>query len=919
MGKKIRKAIGALLMAVAIAVTQIPVSDAEAVDNAAASDFQMDGTTLVKYIGTSENVSIGGYVEKIEMEAFAGNASLKTVTFGNGVKCIGAGAFEGCSALQSVTIPDSVESIEQAAFADCPSLTTVRVGTGLSFLGNGVFAGDISLDKVSISSSNPNFICDDGAIYSKDGKDTLYVLLSGRKAQSYSMPTSVSNIRPYAFWGDRYLESVSVSGNVGEISAYAFSNCRNLKSVNIPYSVSSISIKAFENCIRLRNITIPVSVRSIHSTAFDGCTKLKIHAQEGSTAKAFADNLVLEDIDITEYEDTPIDTVIDEEETNDTEEEEPLVVDYYHEVTHMNPLENEDEDASVKGMSKIIGSQVFVFMDNAAATVNSGTPEMNQIGGVAYGDTGETIASISQNADVKGGSFPKYTIVDDTLIANQAYYNDSRTVIEIPDTITEIGEFAFARSGLTNAVIPEGVTRIGYAAFYHCDNLTDIVIPSTVTEIGLSAFDNTPWLRNWEQGALGDFLIVGDGILLDYCGSNSIVNIPNTVRTIGAGALKNHTEIEQVILPDSVVVIGEGAFEGCSKLTDLEGGNNIKQIKDRAFAGCPLQEIRIPASVETIGLRAFDVADSVKMTKNGVVIFEGNALPKLSYEASSGKLYHEDYRGLAFDGVTTAIVSENVEPIDGTILDENVFGFRGVVQKGKTGSQLLNTSYESDTQQVDGADESTDMQGLEPTVSTGGIIVNINSNTIDTNGLAFALLDGSEGSYILNIEDSNDAKSSIQDSYRKLYGNNIPINLQAYEITLQEADTLIPITGLGRQNMEITMPVPEGIREENLHVVCLDANGQLEEVQSRVTSVDGIDCIVFSSNHFSPYGIYNYSSGNTAAINNGQAVFTSLSGNKDASPDTGDHDIHPKWFLGCGLLFTGLALFFYSGKKRKTV
>ena len=34
MGKKIRKAIGACLMAIAIAVTQIPVSDVEAVDTA---------------------------------------------------------------------------------------------------------------------------------------------------------------------------------------------------------------------------------------------------------------------------------------------------------------------------------------------------------------------------------------------------------------------------------------------------------------------------------------------------------------------------------------------------------------------------------------------------------------------------------------------------------------------------------------------------------------------------------------------------------------------------------------------------------------------------------------------------------------------------------------------------------------------
>ena len=64
------------------------------------------------------------------------------------------------------------------------------------------------------------------------------------------------------------------------------------------------------------------------------------------------------------------------------------------------------------------------------------------------------------------------------------------------------------------------------------------------------------------------------------------------------------------------------------------------------------------------------------------------------------------------------------------------------------------------------------------------------------------------------------------------------------------------------------------------------------------------------------YGIYNYLSGNTAKVNDGQAIFTTLSGEKDDSPNTGDNSIHPKWFLGVGLLFTGLALFFYNGKKR---
>lgn len=906
MGKKIRKVLGAVMMAIAIAVTQIPVPDVEAENTASASEFQMNGTTLIRYNGTAQDVSISDYVEKIEAQAFADNDYVQNVTIGKNVESIGTAAFEGCSNLQSVTIPDSVTNIGSAAFADCPSLKDVSIGSGLETLGNGVFAGDVRLKSVSINSSNPNFVCYDGAVYSKDG-NALYDVLSGRKDSSYTMPSTVTNVKPYAFWGDRYLESVTISGNVGEISAYAFSNCANLKEVNIPYSVNEIGMKAFENCIRLRNITIPISVGRIHSTAFDGCTKLTIDAVPGSTAKAFADSLVLEDIDVTEYEDTLLDTINDADEEdflNNEEGEASVSIDYYHEVTHINPMESEEDD-SVKGKSKIVGSQVFVFVDNAEATVNMGVPDLSKVEGVVFGETGETIDGINGNA-IKGGSFPKYEIIDNKVIANQAYYNSDAESIDIPETITEIGEFAFARSGLTSVVIPEGVTKIGYAAFYHCDRLTDIVIPNTVTEIAPSAFDKTPWLQNWEQNGTGDFLIVGDGILLDYRGNNADVTIPAGVKIIGAGAFADNAGIKKVIIPDSVEVVGEGAFTGCSNLSVIEGGNSLRKIKDRAFAGCLIQNIRIPASVEEIGLKAFAVAPSVKAAKTGIVVFEGSSLPRLSYEASSGKIYNDAYRGLAFEGVDAAVIPDDAS-IDGTVLDEKQYGFRGTIRRAGNSSQ-------------DGADAQTDSDAetanTSPTSQTG-VTVHINGDSIDNSESASAVLDGAEAAYILNITESEDAKDSILNAYSKLYGDNVPSNLLAYDITLQEAATAIPITGLGRQKIEITIPFPNGIVEDNLHVICMDANGQLEEADSSIFSTNGMDYLTFTTNHFSPYAVYNYVSGTGITVKDGQAAFAS-NGNKDASPNTGDNSIHPKWFLGAGLLFMGLALFFYRGR-RKTI
>ena len=87
MDRRIAKTLGVLLLLTAIAVTQVPVSDVEAV--AIASDFQMEGSKLLKYTGTAEVVSIPAGVQSIGEEAFAGNDDIIKVKIDGEVESIG--------------------------------------------------------------------------------------------------------------------------------------------------------------------------------------------------------------------------------------------------------------------------------------------------------------------------------------------------------------------------------------------------------------------------------------------------------------------------------------------------------------------------------------------------------------------------------------------------------------------------------------------------------------------------------------------------------------------------------------------------------------------------------------------------------------------------------------------------------------
>ena len=58
----------------------------------------------------------------------------------------------------------------------------------------------------------------------------------------------------------------------------------------------------------------------------------------------------------------------------------------------------------------------------------------------------------------------------------------------IPDSVTNIGEWAFGGCSLTNVVVPDSVTSIEFSTFRYCTNLTSVTIGNSVTSIGYGAF-----------------------------------------------------------------------------------------------------------------------------------------------------------------------------------------------------------------------------------------------------------------------------------------------------------------------------------------------------------------------------------------------------------------------------------------------
>lgn len=916
MNRKIAKSLGVLLLLTAIAVTQVPAGDVQA--SVISSDFQMEGNKLLKYTGTAEVVSVPDGVKIVGEEAFAGNDNLVNVTIGADVETVGYRAFADCGNLRTVTVEDGVSLIDTAAFSNNKELQRVSLGAGVKDLGIGVFAGCSRLADLSVSVGNNYLHYSNGILYD-DEETIIYALMPAYEKGAYTVPGTVKEIKGYAFWGNPYLERVVLGSGLYEIPTYAFSNCLNLREVEIPLPVHGIASKAFEDCVNLQTVEIPDSMMRISDSAFDGCPRVKLNATPGTYGAEYAAQLQKSEVDEIEYEDVQDSQVIEAEDvsgessSDEDAKETPSPSPENEETVSPSPeptigVETQTiNNMTLLGQSSIVSGRAVIFIDNRQSnvingnrnsgdSVEGGRVDLSQLSAPPEGadDASESTGVENLLADraQKGKDFPKYTVVGDSKIAAQAFYQAADLKeYQIDEGIQEIGEFAFARSGLTSVVIPEGVTSIGYGAFYHCDSLEEVAIPSTVTKIDAYAFDKTPWIQ--EVNAASPYKIVGDGILVAYGGSDSVVNIPDEVKQIGPMVFKDHMGITAVNIPSSVQVIGEGAFMDCKNLKTVNGGTGLVRVEDRAFMNCPLSSVTIHPSVEEIGLGAYSISGGTD-----TVVFEGNTLPKLIMGERAGRLANSEYRTYAFDHIRRAVIQDSTDSLEGTILEAGTYGFNGVIYN-ESGSQVADNS-----------------SGVVKEAE-GGVSLEINSRVIRDGQNQMVTLPGEDGSYVLRVADSETAGERITAAYGELYGGREPSNLTAYEISLYDASGTVPITRLGKQYATIQFKVPEGIAADNLHVVTLDQDGQLEAVEYRIAQLEDGDYLQLVASHFSPFGIYNYSEMyGQAYVSNGSAVITSLSGNKDDTPDTGD-PIHPKWFLASGLFAVAIALFFYKGKSKR--
>ncbi len=442
------------------------------------------------------------------------------------------------------------------------------------------------------------------AMYTLNTPGYTYIL-NGDK-QSYSL-TNVSNdieeahVLPFyndlpvtsigtAFYYCTNLQSVTFKGDsqLQTISDEAFRGCRNLQTVTFEGNsqLQSIGLLAFYDCSNLTEITIPNTVTNIGNSAFYGCSSLT--------------------------------------------------------------------SITIPSTVTSIGDRAFYYCISLQTVTFDGESQLQSIGNYAFENCGR-LTNVYYGGTIKSWCGIEFIHDDYSSIcpSNPMCYADHFFMkqgddwqevsgkIEIPESITAIGDYQFLGFKISSVVIPSNTTKIGAYAFYACDALKEITFSDDIHLIGIdsSAFGGCDNLKNIYYGGTIERWC---GIEFGTSGANPMyytdhffmkqgddwqevteIDIPEGVDKIGDYQFYGFGNITSITIPSTVTSIGDNAFYNCKALqtATFEGESQLQSIGDYAFYGCSsLTSITISSTVTSIGNYAFNGCNSLQ-----TATFEGDS------------------------------------------------------------------------------------------------------------------------------------------------------------------------------------------------------------------------------------------------------------------------------------------------------
>lgn len=687
-------------------------------------------TNLITIEMPNTVTSIGNY-------AFAGCTSLKNINISNQLTSFGEYVFQNCGNLEDITLPDTISTLEIGTFYGC-NLKNIILPDNITEIKANAFMNCVSLETVKMSSNievigseafnNCNLL---KAVYISDLKTWAQANFGSKKAN----PLYYAK---HLYLNESLIKNLIIPDGTKSVSSNSFVNCIDLVSVTIPNSVTSIGYYPFYGCGYIETITTPIAGAkksgSLYPfglyfglTEFENSVVVEEISRNSWASSEFYIPKSLKTIHITGEE------ITDYAFANMTQIE-TITFDYVKTIgkSAFTKLYNLTS-VSLPSTLESIGNDAFNKCYKLAEVKNNSTLEI-QTNSTSNGCVGLYAIEIlsgdeENNLAIDSNGFMIYETKTESILVK---YVGSERIITIPDGITKINQYAFYLSNIISVDLPDSLQEIGNYAFNNCKSLAKVSIngeSSNLTTIGTSAFNecysliaitlpiNLTSIGNYafyyckklieivnyssleitaqssSNGSVGyyainivkeskdskitidenNFVIYTDGeekILVAYLGENPEIVLPDNLTSIYDYAFRYNDFITKVEIPDSVKKIGNYAFAENSALVSIVLPKNLETIGEGTFKNATnLVSITLPSSLTTISKETFSNCTSLSevIFNEGISLIESNAFAYCtSLKTITIPGYIKEIGSYAFlhSGLETVILEEGVETLN---------------------------------------------------------------------------------------------------------------------------------------------------------------------------------------------------------------------------------------------------------------